>query len=132
MGTVDNVVTYFYSHGLEKTVTPEGQRVRNFMQQQPDCLKRILQLMLQLVMTGEFNSTWSISRPLMGLILIHENDFLQLKEQIVANQIEEKRPKLRGYFDDLMSGVEKSLTTKNKDHFTRNLYNFAQVARTLC
>merc|ERR1712093_695350 len=131
MGTVDNVVTYFYSHGLEKTVTPEGQRVRNFMQQQPACLNKILQLMLQLVMSGEFNSTWSISRPLMGLILIHENDFVALKEQIIASQIEEKRQKLRGFFDELMAGVENNLSTKNKDHFTRNLYNFAQVVRTI-
>merc|ERR1719429_702037 len=82
-------------------------------------------------MTGEFSSTWSISRPLLGLILLHETYFLQLKEQLVNSQIEERRAKLRGYFDDLMANVENNLQTKNKDHFTRNLYNFAQQVRTL-
>lgn len=33
-------------------------------------LRRVLNLMLQLIMAGEFNSTWSISRPILALILM--------------------------------------------------------------
>jgi len=129
--TVDNVISYFHQK-LRDKMTPDQERVRRFLAEAPQCLQKILHLMFQLVMTGEFSSTWSISRPLLGLILLHEQYFLQLKEQLVASQIEERRATLRGYFDDLMSGVENNLSTKNKDHFTRNLYNFAQVVRTLC
>jgi len=139
--TVDNVITYFHSQSSTRP-SPEQDRVRRFLTEAPQSLQKILHLMFQLVMTGEFSSTWSISRPLLGLILLHEQYipslglagpffFLQLKEQLVNSQIEERRPKLRGYFDDLMSGVENNLNTKNKDAFTRNLYNFAQVVRTL-
>jgi len=129
--TVDNIITYFHQQRQAK-MTPEQERVRRFLTECPHCLQKILNLMFQLVMTGEFSSTfWSISRPLLGLILLHEQYFLQLKEQLVLNQIEERRAKLRGFFDELMAGVENNLTTKNKDHFTRNLYNFAQVVRTL-
>lgn len=131
--TVDNVVTYYHQHATSNNpaANPEVERVRRFLQEQPQALQKILHLMFQLVITGEFNSTWSISRPLLGLILLHEQGFLTLKEQLIANQIEERRQKLRGYFDDLMNAVENNLLTKNKDHFTRNLYNFAQVVRTL-
>jgi len=139
--TVDNVITYFHSQSSTRP-SPEQDRVRRFLTEAPQSLQKILHLMFQLVMTGEFSSTWSISRPLLGLILLHEQYipslglagpffFFQLKEQLVNSQIEERRPKLRGYFDDLMSGVENNLNTKNKDAFTRNLYNFAQVVRTL-
>lgn len=128
--TVDNVISFFYNQSKAKP-SPEQERVRRFLTEQPQCLHKILHFMLQLVMTGEFTSTWSISRPLLGLILLHENYFLQLKEQLVNNQIEEKRPKLREYFNELMANVENNLLTKNKDNFTRNLYNFAQVVRTL-
>lgn len=128
--SVDNVISYFHVQ-LNGKASPEQERIRRFLSEAPQCLQKILQLMFQLVMTGEFSSTWSISRPLLGLILLHEQHFLQLKEQLVAQQIEERRAKLRGYFDDLMAGVENNLSTKNKDHFTRNLYNFAQVVRTL-
>ncbi|CAL1139660.1 unnamed protein product, partial [Cladocopium goreaui] len=127
---VDNVISYFHSQLTGKS-TPEQDRVRRFLQEAPQCLQKILHLMFQLVMTGEFSSMWSISRPLLGLILLHDQHYLQLKEQLINQQIEEKRAKLRSYFDDLMTGVENSMNTKNKDHFTRNLYNFAQVVRTL-
>lgn len=127
---VDNTISYFHTQSSSRP-SPEQDRVRRFLTEAPTSLQKILTLMFQLVMTGEFSSTWSISRPLLGLILLHEQFFLQLKEQLVNSQIEERRAKLRGYFDDLMSGVEKTLNTKNKDAFTRNLYNFAQVVRTL-
>jgi len=128
--TVDNVISYFHQQ-LQGKMSPEQECVRRFLSEAPQCLQKILHLMFQLVMTGEFSSTWSISRPLLGLILLHGDYFLQLKEQIVNTQIEERRSKLRGYFDDLMASVENNLCTKNKDSFTRNLYNFAQVVRTL-
>jgi exportin-7 len=128
--TVDNAISYFHQQSSARP-SPEQDRVRRFLSEAPGSLQKILHLMFQLVMTGEFSSTWSISRPLLGLILLHEQYFLQLKEQLVNSQIEERRAKLRGYFDDLMTGVENNLTTKNKDAFTRNLYNFAQVVRTL-
>lgn len=128
--TVDNVISYFHTQ-LQGKPSPEQDRVRRFLGEAPQCLQKILHLMFQLVMTGEFSSTWSISRPLLGLVLLHSDYFLQLKEQLVNSQIEERRAKLRGYFDDLMAGVENNLSTKNKDSFTRNLYNFAQVVRTL-
>merc|ERR1712190_180354 len=127
---VDNMISYFHTQ-IHGKMTPEQERVRRFLAGAPQCLRKILHLMFQLVMTGEFSSTWSISRPLLGLVLLHSDHFLQLKEQIVNSQIEERRPKLRGYFDDLMASVENNLSTKNKDSFTRNLYTFAQVVRTL-
>lgn len=128
--SVDNVISHFHQQ-LNNRPSAEQERVRQFLIEAPQCLQKILHLIFQLVMTGEFSSTWSISRPLLGLILLHETYFLQLKEQLVNSQIEERRAKLRGYFDDLMANVENNLATKNKDHFTRNLYNFAQQVRTL-
>merc|ERR1719386_50849 len=118
---VDNTISYFHGHINDTRSSaagnPEVERVRRFLNDVPQSLQKILHLMFQLVMTGEFSSTWSISRPLLGLILLHEQYFLTLKEQLVNAQIEERRAKLRGYFDELMAGVENNLTTKNKDSF---------------
>merc|ERR1719198_2250894 len=91
--TVDNVITYFHQQAQGKQ-TVERDRVQNFLQMAPTGLQKILHLMCQLVMTGEFSSTWSISRPLLGLILLHQDYFVVLKEQFVASQIEERREKL--------------------------------------
>jgi exportin-7 len=138
---VDNIIMFLYQQLKNTRSSPEQERARRLLTeadprspvQVPDCLRKLLHLMFQLVMTGEFTSTWSISRPLLGLILLHEAHFVQLKEQLATthSQIEERRTKLRSCFDDLMNGVEQNLTTKNRDLFTRNLYNFASAVRSI-
>jgi len=94
-------------------------------------LKRILSLLLSLLVGGEFTSTWAISRPLLGLILLQESVFVELKEATVASQIPERQQKMRTCLDELTNGVKDGLTPKNKDHFTRNLYTFVQAVRTI-
>ena len=54
---------------------------------EPSKQVRILNLMIHLVMTGEYSSPWSISRPLLGLILLNEQEFVQLQQQIISNQV---------------------------------------------
>ncbi|EPR58512.1 importin-beta N-terminal domain-containing protein, partial [Toxoplasma gondii TgCatPRC2] len=125
--TIDNFVTFFYQH--LNSPDAEGQAVRVFLESQPQSLKRILQLMFQLVITGEFTSVWSMSRPLLGLILLQEQEFLTIKQQLLEQQSKEKKSKLEGFFGDLMSDVDSSLENKNKDQFTRNLYQFSSHVR---
>lgn len=127
---VDNVVNYV--HPLRsKQNSEDADRVRAFLAADPPPLKRILALILSLVVGGEFSSTWAISRPLLGLILLNEQSFVELKETTVASQISERQQKMRTCLDELTNGVKDGLTAKNKDHFTRNLYTFAQVVRTI-
>jgi len=56
-----------------------------------------------------------MSRPLLGLILLHEEHFGQLKAQIIGSQPADKQRPLATSFDSLMDGIERNLTTKNKD-----------------
>lgn len=125
--TIDNIVTFFYQRLSSPDV--EGQAVRLFLETQPQSLKRVLQLMFQLVITGEFSSMWSMSRPLLGLILLHEQEFLNIKQQLLEQQGKDRRAKLETFFADLMMSVDTSLDNKNKDQFTRNLYQFSQSMR---
>ncbi|CEM08647.1 unnamed protein product [Vitrella brassicaformis CCMP3155] len=133
----------------------------------PLLLQRLMSLLFDLVFSGEFTSTWSMSRPLLGLILLQPQKYATLKEGLVHTHTmlsgpggsgagargasggagggagggegmvdgqdgegQTKRSKLEGYFSDLLSGTEANLSTKTKDHFTRNLYHFAQMIRT--
>eukprot|EP00922_Rhytidocystis_sp_ex-Travisia-forbesii_P047010 GHVS01070082.1.p1 GENE.GHVS01070082.1~~GHVS01070082.1.p1 ORF type:complete len:1096 (-),score=137.92 GHVS01070082.1:163-3450(-) len=126
--TIDNIVTFFYSHIRKEDQT--GESIRAFLAAEPMSFKRIFHLMFQLVLTGEFSSTWSMSRPLLGLILMNNDDFIEIKKQITSQQNDkEKQAKIDGFFDELMKNVDNSLTSKNKDLFTRNLYHFASVIR---
>ncbi|PFH35350.1 importin-beta N-terminal domain-containing protein [Besnoitia besnoiti] len=125
--TIDNIVTFFYQKLNSRE--PEGQAVRIFLESQPQSLKRVLQLMFQLVITGEFTSVWSMSRPLLGLILLHEQEFLSIKQQLLEQQSKDRKLKLEGFFAELMTDVDSTLENKNKDQFTRNLYQFSSHVR---
>jgi len=126
---IDNIVSFFFLN--KDNPESEGQAVRKFLLEQPQPLKRVLQLMFQLVIAGELTSTWSMSRPLLGLILLYEEDFIRLQEVLTNQQVEEKKEQFRSFFRDLMNTIDASLSSKNKDLFTRNLYNFAHNIRAL-
>lgn len=111
--------------------SPEQEYTVGFLSNQPEALRKMLNIMFQLVMSGEFGSTWSISRPLLGLILLHQQEFLELKERLILQQLEERKEKLRNFFEDLMQNVEQNIGVRNKDHFTRQLYTFAQMVKAL-
>ena len=47
---------------------PAFFQVQQFLGYTPPPLRRILHVIMSLVVSGEFSSTWSISRPLLGLV----------------------------------------------------------------
>jgi exportin-7 len=126
---VDNIVNYVYP--LRTKQNDEGLKVQQFLAYNPPPLRRILHVIMSLVVSGEFSSTWSISRPLLGLILLQEQAFFELKEQLISSQIQERQTKMRSALDELVVNVKDGLNAKNKDSFTRNLYTFSQVVRTI-
>ena len=67
------------------------------------------------VIFEECRCQWSMSRPLLGLILLQENAFTQLKMEIIASQPTDKQQILDQCFMTLMDGVERNLTIKNRD-----------------
>lgn len=127
---IDSIVHHIFTKKDDQTDAPDAIAVRRFLAEQPAVLRRILHLMLQLLMTGEVASAWSMARPLLGLILLHEEGFVHIKEQIIMQQVPERRAPLKGCFNDLMMGIENNLSPKNKENFTKNLYVFAQLMRS--
>lgn len=65
-----------------------------------------------------------MSRPLLGLILLNEEYFKGLRDQIIGSQQADKRGSMMTWFDSLMEGIERNLLTKNRDRFTQNLSVF--------
>ena len=88
-------------------------------------LTRLLALVNHLSMSGEFASTWSLSRPFLGLILLGHNEFAQLRTSIVQQQMNpERKQYVDKAYNELMTGIALNLSTKNRELFTKNLYQF--------
>ena len=83
---------------------------------------------------------WSLSRPLLALILSNEDFFNKWKESIRTQQghprlphgtMPEQQQKLAAAFEKLMHEVQPNLEAKNRDKFTQNLTMFRHDLKNL-
>ncbi|XP_042861288.1 exportin-7-like isoform X3 [Penaeus chinensis] len=126
--TLDHVVTYLYKllHQKSKkgTVDLESDALVRVMKHQPSILQQMLATVLNIIMFEDCRNQWSMSRPLLPLILLNNEYFGQLRQQIISQQAPDKQGAMAQWFDSLMEGIEPNLLTKNRDKFTQNLSVF--------
>nr|CAD7439384.1 unnamed protein product [Timema bartmani] len=128
--TLDHIVTYLF-----KQLTQKGKKTRRgvpitsdmflqVLELHPEILQQILSTVLNVIMFEDCRNQWSMSRPLLGLILLNEEYFNQLRENIIRSQPPDKQAAMAQWFENLMDGIERNLLTKNRDRFTQNLSMF--------
>ncbi|PIC27066.1 hypothetical protein B9Z55_019436 [Caenorhabditis nigoni] len=129
--SLDTILNYLYRRLTRSTpptnkvgMDPEGDNILNAIKQHPDILAKMLQAVITLMMFGEVKCQWSLSRPLLGLILIQEDVYSNMKRELTSQQTYDRQADFDQLFTQLMSNVEMNLTVKNKDTFTQNLTRF--------
>lgn len=128
--TLDHVVTYLFrrlSCKTKKLGPNQAQDSPNFLrilEVNPEILQQMLSTVLNIIMFEDCRNQWSMSRPLLGLVLLNEEYFNQLRQSIIQNQPPEKQVMMAQWFENLMDGIERNLLTKNRDRFTQNLSVF--------
>ncbi|CAI2183999.1 8336_t:CDS:10 [Funneliformis geosporum] len=76
------------------------------------------------VLFEESQNQWSLSRPLLCLILLNPDYWEQYTRNLVLCQLLERRDVLAKALTSLMQDVEFNLISKNRDRFTQNLTTF--------
>ncbi|XP_010003859.1 PREDICTED: ran-binding protein 17 [Chaetura pelagica] len=130
--SLDYIVTYLFKHLAKegkktlrcREISEDGQRLLHFMQQNPEVLQQMMSILMNTIIFEDCRNQWSVSRPLLGLILLNEKYFSELRATLVASQPENKREVLDQCFRSLMEGVEQNLLVKNRDRFTQNMSVF--------
>ena len=56
------------------------------MQQRPELLPGILATLFEIVLFEDCSNQWSLSRPMLSLVLANEGAYTQLRERILASQ----------------------------------------------
>jgi len=97
----------------------------------PELLPTVLTTLFELVMFEMCPNQWSLSRPLLGLILLNEAAFPAVKRRLVQHLAEDKQVRIFAAFDKLMSEVQRNIEPKNRDRFTQMLTLFRQDVRGL-
>ncbi|XP_038045966.1 exportin-7-like isoform X1 [Patiria miniata] len=125
--TLDSIVTYLFkriSKSAGKKAKKENDNFPSIMVVPPAILQQMLSTVLNIIMFEDCRNQWSMSRPLLGLVLLNEDYFTELRESIISSQPVEKQEDMRMCFKNLMDGIEANLRSKNRDRFTQNLSVF--------
>ncbi|XP_066147042.1 exportin-7 isoform X1 [Euwallacea fornicatus] len=130
--TLDHIVTYLFKQltqkaypGKKSSLPPAGGGMfLKVLEMHPEILQQILSTVLNVIMFEDCRNQWSMSRPLLGLILLNEDYFAQLRENIIRSQPPDKQSAMAQWFENLMDGIERNLLIKNRDRFTQNLSMF--------
>ncbi|KAL1509455.1 hypothetical protein ABEB36_004189 [Hypothenemus hampei] len=130
--TLDHIVTYLFKQLTQKAYPGKknlaqgggGDMVLKILEMHPEILQQILSNVMNVIMFEDCRNQWSMSRPLLGLILLNEDYFSQMRENIIRAQPPDKQSAMTQWFENLMDGIERNLLIKNRDRFTQNLSMF--------
>lgn len=119
---IDNLAGYYFRHqpGSEAP-TAAAAAIGEHLRARPDLFPSILSTLFEIVLFEDCTNQWSLSRPMISLILINEQIYGGLKQQIVASQPADRQAHLATCLDKLMLDVQRNLEPKNRDKFTQNL-----------
>ncbi|XP_060088778.1 ran-binding protein 17 isoform X3 [Heteronotia binoei] len=130
--SLDYIVTYLFKHLAKegkkplrcREISQDGQRLLLFMQQNSEVLQQVMSILMNTIIFEDCRNQWSVSRPLLGLILLNEKYFSELRASLINTQPADKHEVLQQCFQNLMEGVEQNLLVKNRDRFTQNVSIF--------
>uniref|UniRef100_A0A8D0ED84 RAN binding protein 17 n=2 Tax=Salvator merianae TaxID=96440 RepID=A0A8D0ED84_SALMN len=130
--SLDYIVTYLFKHIAKegkkpmrsREISQGGQKLLHFMQQNTEVLQQMMSILMNTVIFEDCRNQWSVSRPLLGLILLNEKYFSELRASLINSHPASKQEFLHQCFSNLMEGVERNLLVKNRDRFTQNMSVF--------
>uniref|UniRef100_A0A7S1SV05 Exportin-7/Ran-binding protein 17 TPR repeats domain-containing protein n=1 Tax=Tetraselmis chuii TaxID=63592 RepID=A0A7S1SV05_9CHLO len=121
---VDNLAAFYFKSVTQAeggTPSVAAQNMAEHIRLKPNQFPDILRCLFEIVLFEECSNQWSLSRPMLSLILINEPLYNDIKNQIIASQPADKQAHLDGCMQKLMTDVQCTLEPKNRDKFTQNL-----------
>lgn len=131
---VDSLAAFHFNKNLaprdpDEAPHPMAAAMAQHVAARPGMFPDILKLLFEIVLFEDCANQWSLSRPMLSLILVNESVFGELKLQIAASQPQERQARVDGCFTKLMQDVNRSLDSKNRDRFTQALTVFRHEFR---
>lgn len=122
---VDSLAGFYFNNVVNgETQTPATQAFVSHVRENPTIFPSILKTLFEIVLFEDCSNQWSLSRPILSLILLNEQVYADLKMQIIASQPGDRQPRLASCFEKLMDKISRTLEPKNRDKFTQNLTIF--------
>lgn len=93
----------------------------------------LFEIVIEVIVLEDSNFMWSLSKPLLGLIIVNEHNFEDIKRYVVAKASSnvDAQKKLYDSLSGLMNGVSRGMDVKNRDRFAKNFSALRQVLSNL-
>lgn len=106
-----------------------GRRMQAHVEQSPELFPSCLEIIFNMIVNVDCTNQWSLSRPLLSLILTNEETFIKIKTKAIQAQRPEKQQAVAAAFDKLMNDIQPNLESKNRDRFTQQMTHFRLALR---
>mmetsp|Transcript_7505 Transcript_7505/g.12746 ORF Transcript_7505/g.12746 Transcript_7505/m.12746 type:complete len:1077 (-) Transcript_7505:234-3464(-) len=130
---LEHLAAFHFRLLTDERDSPAKQQLANHLQRESELFSSQLAVLLNMIVFEDCANQWSLSRPLLALILSNDAFFQQWKDQMVSQQGSqpERQQKLSAAFSKLMTEVHPNLEAKNRDKFTQNLTMFRHELKSL-
>jgi exportin-7 len=126
---VGHLATYYFTQNARNL--PVAARLALHFRSDPDFFGRVLNDLFSVALYEECSNQWSMSRPMLPLILVCPAFLEGYKQKMLGMTAPDKHAKVHEAFVKLMEGVEQNLEPKSRDKFTQNLAVFRQVTKLI-
>ena len=112
---------------------PEKQAVQRTLNEFSMLFTELFEVVVEVIVLEDSTFMWSLSKPLLGLIIVNEHSFEDVKRFVIAKATtnSESQAKLYEALSSLMNGVLRGMDVKNRDRFAKNFSNLRQVLSNL-
>jgi len=125
--TIDHLTTYYFINQNKDKV--EMHNLNKHLAAQPNLFSSLTMTLFNLLLFGPPSNHWAVMRPMLSLILASESSFQEYKSYLLSTQSSGNQAKLNETLNKLLSDVNRSLDSANRDRFTQKLTAFRVTAR---
>jgi len=124
---IDHFTTYYFNNSGKDKI--EVHNLNKHLSAQPNLFSSLTATLFNLLLFGPPQNHWAVMRPMLSLMLASENSFTAYKDHLLSTQSPENQVKLNETLNKLLSDVNRSLDSANRDRFTQKLTAFRVTAR---
>jgi len=128
--TIDHLATFYFENGTKENKV-SVQMLKKHLAAQPNLFDSLTSTLFNLLLFGSPQNHWAVMRPMLSIILASESSLKNYKDQLSRSQpSQENRLLLEEAFGKLLSDINRSLDSTNRDRFTQKLTAFRVNTRS--
>ena len=125
--TIDHLASFQFR--VARRDKPEARALQQHLQQCPKLFSVFLMILFKKLIFQGVESYWSLSRPVLSIILASEDAYNDAKQHLLNTQPPQNHQKMTEEFDKLLLNIERNLEPTNRDRFTQRVTALRNVMK---